>query len=176
MTNLVTREVDTFDESTSALLQAPPDPTWVLGAPPALRRGLLTARWARLYGSALMVSFAATGLVTHAALAWAGFQIAAASFLLGAVALPLLHRRFERASVRWTEHMVSRARDEVVFPHEALDLVLAADPNAPQAPLLAWQQDPTTLIRVLTPAHIDRIAARTTAERAAAAAAQENAE
>jgi len=176
MANLVTREVDTFDESTSACLQGPPVQSWALGPTSTLRLLHRLAVTSRLSGTILMVLCALFYVVADAGFAGVCFMAATAYALVGAVALPMVDGRIERANQRIVHQMVSGARAEVRFPHEALDLVLAARSDAPQDRLLLWQKDPTTLMRVLTPAHLERIGARIAAEQAALHPSTEQAE
>ncbi len=165
MANIVTREVDTFDESKSPALQAEPQDPWrttwsrpVRSFPLLTLLVLLPVLWL----PAIMAPLEPTGttwLYAGAALGtlWGLWEYSRRRIRH----VPLSH--YDSVSAR----MVAQARAETRFPHEALDCALSERPSPPPDTLLQWQKDPTALIRVLTPAHLERIEARIAAEQAA---------
>lgn len=160
--NQVTREVDSYDESQAGALEEE-SPEWLATWADPKRNFPL---WAVLAVAGMMsVPFLAPYWGSTPTTVEVGIPHALAAIAIVGFAV----WEYARGSIRHVprddhpqvaSRLIVQARLQTVFPHEALDLALRDRSHSPPATLLRWQQDPTTLLRILTPAHLDRIRAR----------------
>ncbi len=161
MTNVVTREVDRFDEAAAPELHDEPCELLLVGATPRLvaqRRRIDNLRLAA--GLLLLLAFP-VALWLQSGI---GMTVAVAGAIGFAILTVVLLRHDAKLRARDYQQaqpaLVDYAREHVLYDNEVLDLALPPGDEPPPLALLRWQQDPTTLMRVLTPAHLARIEAR----------------
>lgn len=164
--NQVTREVDSYEEAASEQLARAPttewSSTWKKAVPSITVRGVLV--FLAVTWTALLVTLfgpdSRDADVGNALVAMVFFAPASAVLLWEAHRKKRTYNTVNTDYAEVSEALRVRARIESLFPNEALDRALPLRETAPPEVLLRWQQDPTPLLRILTPAHLDRIRAR----------------
>jgi hypothetical protein len=161
MMNMVTHEVETFDEAASEPL-SDGVPAALLGLASALGRtesGKVVDLQLYVAAFAGLLVFLLAGRA-HPVIAILSGTIGFTTLLIAAIWETRIQTRASRFNAQTVfEVLLAFGAQRALFPSELLDFALPPEATSePYNPaMLLWQRDPTTLMRVLTPAHLDRI-------------------